>query len=187
MQAISTAWFCCIPFNENSPLPVCTVCWPPTPTGVTCILNSIPPFSSDSQSVLMEGRHLEKGDGWADLSPHHTCWGTLSWVKVTEYSSSFESVLCISNCHICHSIYFWTSWSRFTSQEIIVSHLMIHPVFYGTQITLPFSQKPAINPCPEADKSSPHIYNLFFNLHLNTVLKSMPQTLQVVSFLQVFL
>jgi len=64
---------------------------------------------------------------------------------------------------------------------------MIHPVFYGTQITLPFSQKPAINPCPEADKSSPHIYNLFFNLHLNTVLKSMPQTLQVVSFLQVFL
>jgi len=53
--------------------------------------------------------------------------------------------------------------------------------------SLPFSQEPAISPCPEGDESIPHPSNLFFNLHFNTVLKSMSHTLQMVSFLQVFL
>lgn len=46
-----------------------------------------------------------------------------------------------------------------------------------TKSSLLFSQQPAISPCPEADESSPHPSILIFNLHLNTVLKSMSQTL----------
>jgi hypothetical protein len=63
---------------------------------------------------------------------------------------------------------------------------MIHPVFYGTQILLPFSQDSANSPHPEEDESSPHPSILSFNLHFNTVLKSVSQTIQVASFLQVF-
>lgn len=43
--------------------------------------------------------------------------------------------------------------------------------------SLLFSQLPAISPCPEADESSPHPSILIFNLHLNTVLKSISRTL----------
>jgi hypothetical protein len=40
------------------------LCWPPTPTGVTCILNIIPSLSSGSQFSSVNGREAFGVGGW---------------------------------------------------------------------------------------------------------------------------